>query len=69
MVNLEKKEEWILKIILFLRIREVRDCDTMEYFPSEIAFPQVLLTDHLKQAISDMVSILTNLLSITRPSL
>ena len=46
-------------------MREVRDCNTIEFFPNEIAFPQVSLTDYLKQAASDMASILTKSLFST----
>ena len=34
--------------------------DTVRYFPTVINFPKVSLTDHLRQARSDIISVLTN---------
>ena len=53
----------------FPRTREVRDCDTVEFFLHEIPFPRVTLNDHLKQAASDIISILSKPPSSTVPSL
>ena len=43
----------------FPRTREVRNCDTVEFFPHDIVFPRVTLKDHLKQAADDLITILT----------
>ena len=53
----------------FPRTREVRDCDTVEFFPHDIPFPRVTLEDHLKQAATDILAILSNPPSTTVPSL
>lgn len=53
----------------FPRTRDVRDCDTVEFFPHAIPFPRVTLNDHLKQAATDIISILSNPPSTTVPSL
>ena len=53
----------------FPRTREVRDCDTAEFFPHEIPFLRVTLNDHLKQAASDIISILSKPPPSTVPSL
>ena len=50
-------------------MREVRDCDTVEFFPYSIPFPRVTLNDHLKQAATNIISILSNPPSTTVPSL
>ena len=47
----------------------MRDCDTVEFFPHAVPFPRVLLNDHLKQAATDIISILLNPLKIIVPSL
>jgi len=44
----------------FPQIRDVRDCDMVEFFPHKILFPRVLVNDHLKQAAMDIISILSN---------
>ena len=53
----------------FPRTRTVRDCDTVTFFPTSIPFPEINLTDHLKQAAGDIISILTQPPSTTTPSL
>ena len=53
----------------FPRTRTVRDCDTVTFLPTVIPFPEVSLVDHLKQAASDIVTILTSPPSPTTPSL
>ena len=53
----------------FPRTRDVRDCDTVEYFPHTIPFPRVTVNDHLKQAATDIISILSNPPSTNVPSL
>ena len=53
----------------FPRTKTVRDCDTVTFFPTTIPFPQVKLDDHLKQAASDIITILTQPPSTTIPSL
>ena len=53
----------------FPRSRRTRICDTVTYFPHEIPFPKVTLEDHLKQATSNIIDILTNPPSTTVPSL
>jgi len=53
----------------FPRPRDVRDCDTVEFFPHSIPFPEVKLKDHLKQAATDIVTLLTQPPSFTVPSL
>ena len=55
--------------MLFSRTRDVRDCDTVEFFPHSIPFPEVKLKDHLKQAATDIVTLLTHPPSSTVPSL
>ena len=53
----------------FPRTREVRNCDTVEFFPHDIPFPRVTVNDHLQQAATDIISILSNPPSSTVPSL
>ena len=53
----------------FLRTKTTRDCETVTYFPSSIPFPEVKLGDFLRQADSDIISILTLPPSTTTPSL
>ena len=53
----------------FPRTREVRHCDTVEFFPHEISFPRVTLKDHLTQAAEDITTILTLPPANTVPSL
>ena len=43
----------------FSRTREVHDCGTVEFFPHSIPFPKVKLKDHLKQAATGIVTLLT----------
>ena len=44
----------------FLRTRTERQCDTVTYFPTIIPFPKVGLEDFLRQAATDIVTILSN---------
>ena len=44
-------------------------CDTIEFFPHSIPFPEVKLKDFLKQEASDIVTLLTQPPSTTVPSL
>ena len=53
----------------FPSTRSTRPCDTVTFFPTTIPFPQVGLTDHLRQAANDIVTILTQPPSTTVPSL
>ena len=53
----------------FLKTRSTRVCDTVMFFPKSIIFPQVNLTDFLKQAASDIVNILSKPPSYNVPSL
>ena len=46
-----------------------KDCDNVKFFPTTIPFPKVTLTDFLKQATSDIVTILIQLPSTTTPYL
>ena len=32
----------------FLRTRDIRNCDTVDFFPHDIPFPRVTLNDHLQ---------------------
>ena len=51
------------------RTKSIITSDTVEFFPHSIPFPQVKLQDHLKQAASDIVSILATPPSTTVPTL
>jgi hypothetical protein len=53
----------------FPRTRTVRDCDTVTFFPSNIPFPDIRLDDFLRQAASDIITILTQPQSPTTPTL
>ena len=53
----------------FPRTKTVKDCDTVTFFPTTIAFPQVKLDHLLRQAAKDVIRILTQPLSATSPSL
>ena len=44
----------------FPRTREMRNCDTVEFFPHDMPFPKVSFKDHLHQAAIDLVSMLTH---------
>ena len=44
----------------FLRTRDVRDRDTIEFFYHAIPFPRVILNNYLKQAATNVISILSN---------
>ena len=49
--------------------RRERDLDTVTFFPKEITFPEINITDYLQQAATDIISILTNPPNTTIPSL
>ena len=53
----------------FPRTRATRDCDTVTFFPTTIPFPQIKLDDYLRQAATDIITILTQPPSTTTPSL
>ena len=53
----------------FPRTRSVRDCDTVAFFPTTVPFPEIKLDDFLRQAASDIITILTQPPSTTTPSL
>ena len=53
----------------FLKSRSERFCDTVTFIPTVLPFPQVTITDHLRQAASDIVTILIFPPSTTVPSL
>ena len=53
----------------FPRTRSVRDCDTVTFFPTVVPFPEVKLRDYLKQAATDIVTLLARPPSSTVPIL
>ena len=53
----------------FPRTRTTRICETVTFFPHAIPFPQVLVSEHLKQAAEDIVTLLQKPLPTTIPSL
>ena len=53
----------------FPRTRTTRICETVTFIPHDVLIPEVNLTDHLKQASNDIVSILAQPPSPTTPSL
>ena len=53
----------------FPRTKTTRDYDTVTFFPTTIPFPEVKLQYYLRQATSDIISILTLSPSTTTPSL
>ena len=53
----------------FSRTKDVRDCSTVEFFPHSIPFPRVTLNDYLKQAATNIISILSKPPTTTVPSL
>ena len=55
--------------VYFLRIREERNCDTVEFFPNEVLFLRVSLDDFLKQVATDITTILMQPPSSVTPSL
>ena len=55
--------------IYFPKTRSERDCDTITFFPTVIPYPEVKLEHFLKQAASDIITILTTPPSTTTPSL
>ena len=55
--------------VYFPKTRSERDCDTITFFPTVIPYPEVKLEHFLKQAASDIITILTTPPSTTTPSL
>ena len=55
--------------VYFPKTRAPRVCDTVTFLPHVIPFPEVKLTDFLRQAASDIIDVLTNPPSTTVPSL
>lgn len=53
----------------FPKSRSTRTCDIVKIFPTVVPFPSVTITDHLKQAATDIVTILLAPPSTTVPSL
>ena len=53
----------------FPNTKATRDVDTVTFFPTTVPFPKVNLEDFLRQAASDIVSLLQNPPSTTTPSL
>ena len=53
----------------FLRTKTIRDCDIVTFFPASVLFPKIKLEDFLKQAATDIITILTQPPSTTTPSL
>ena len=53
----------------FPKTRSERDTNTVTFFPKAIPFPEIKLDDFLKQAATDIISILTNPPSLTTTSL
>ena len=53
----------------FPRTKQVRTCDTVTFFPTNVPFPQVKLADFLKQAAEDIITILITPPSTSAPSL
>ena len=51
------------------RMRKVRDCETIEFFPHDTPFPKVSIKDHLQKAATDIVTILSQPPSPTKTSL
>ena len=55
--------------IHFPRTRSTRFCDTVTFFPHNIPFPKVTLRDHLRQAATDIVTLLQHPPASTVPQL
>ena len=55
--------------VYFLKIRLVRDIDTVTFFPEVISFPKVNTDNFLRYAAEDIISILAVLPTPTTPSL
>ena len=51
----------------FPRTKQVRACDTVTFSPTNVPFPQIKLVDFLKQAATDIITILTYPPSTTTP--
>ena len=45
--------------VYFPKIRSEQNCDTITFFPTVIPYPEVKLEDFLRQAASDIITILT----------
>ena len=55
--------------VYFPKTRSERDCDTITFFPTVIPYPEVKIDDFLRQAATDIITILTTSPSTTTPSL
>ena len=55
--------------VYFQKIRSERDCNTINFFPTVIPYPEVKLDHVLRQAATDIITILTTPPSKTTPSL
>ena len=55
--------------VYFPKTRSERNVDTVTFFPAAIPFPQVKLDDFLRQAATDIITILTAPPSTTTPAL
>lgn len=55
--------------VFFPKTRKERDVDTVTFFPTVIPFPQLKTVDFLKQAATDIITILTEKPNTTLPSL
>ena len=53
----------------FPRTKAERACDTVTFFPTTVPFPEVRLQDFLRQAASDIITLLTHPPSTTTPTL
>ena len=53
----------------FPATKSERICDTVKFFPHDIPFPAIKTDDYLKQAVKDIITILTKPPSSTTPSL
>ena len=55
--------------VFFPKTRSERDCDTITFFPIVVPYTKVYLDDFLRQAATDIITILTIPPSSTTPSL
>ena len=46
--------------VYFPKTRTIRHVDTVRYFPNVVPFPKTTLENHLRQASSNIIAILTN---------
>ena len=53
----------------FPSTKTVRDCDTVTFFPTSALFPKIKIENFLKQAATDIITIITQPPSNTTPSL